>query len=147
VTTTEDDLVGMAWEARERAYAEYSHFRVGAAIQTDAGLFTGANVENAAYPTSICAERTAGAAAVAAGARSFLMIAVVADAGAAGAPVSPCGQCRQFLREFDADGSLRVVSEGPSGERRRWTLRELLPDSFGPEALGIPRSPGTRTVR
>ena len=120
---------------------------MGAAIQTDAGVFTGANVENAAYPTSICAERTAGANAVAAGARSFLTIAVVADTGAMGAPVSPCGQCRQFLREFDADGSLTVVSESPSGERKHWTLRELLPDSFGPEALGIPGSPGTRTVR
>lgn len=138
MTTTEDDLVGLAWEARERAYAPYSHFRVGAAIRSDAGVFTGANVENAAYPTSICAERTAGAAAVTGGARSFLTIAVVADAGAAGAPGSPCGQCRQFLREFDADGSLTVVSEAPSGERRRWTLRALLPDSFGPEALGMP---------
>ena len=135
---TEDQLLRVAWEARDRAYAPYSRFPVGAAIETEVGVFAGANVENAAYPTSICAERTAGAAAVAAGARRFLAVAVVADGGAEGTPASPCGQCRQFLREFDVDGSLTVVSESPSGERKRWTLRELLPDSFGPEALGMP---------
>jgi cytidine deaminase len=133
----EDGLLRLAWDARDRAYAPYSRFSVGAAIDTDAGVFTGANVENAAYPTSICAERTAGAAAVAAGARRFVAVAVVSDTGTGGSPASPCGQCRQFLREFD-DGLLTVVSESPSGERRRWTLAELLPDSFGPDALGMP---------
>ncbi len=131
-----DDLLRAAWDARSRAYAPYSGFLVGAAIDTDAGVFTGANVENAAYPTSICAERTAGAAAVAAGARRFRTVAVVSDTGPGGAPASPCGQCRQFLREFDPDGTLVVVSENPAGERVRWTLAELLPDSFGPDALG-----------
>jgi cytidine deaminase len=131
-----DVLVRMAWDARERAYAPYSRFRVGAAVATDAGVFVGANVENAAYPTGICAERTAGAAAVAAGARRFLTVAVVADSGPGRPPSTPCGQCRQFLREFDPDGTLRVIAEHPSGERRAWTLRQLLPDSFGPEDLG-----------
>ncbi len=133
---TEDDLLHAAWGARDRAYAPYSGFAVGAAIATDAGVFTGANVENAAYPTSICAERTAGAAAVAAGARRFTAVAVVAAGGRDGAPASPCGQCRQFLREFDPEGGAAVVSETPEGARRRWTMGELLPDSFGPDALG-----------
>jgi cytidine deaminase len=137
VTADQDGLVRAAWAARERAYAPYSRFPVGAAVETDVGIFTGANVENAAYPTSICAERTAGAAGVAAGARRFLTIAVVSDTGPRGAPASPCGQCRQFLREFDPDGTLIVVSENPAGERARWTLAELLPDSFGPDALGV----------
>jgi cytidine deaminase len=130
-----DDLLRLAWAARERAYAPYSRFRVGAAVATDAGVFTGANVENAAYPTGICAERTAGAAAVAAGARRFGLVAVVSDPGPGRPPSSPCGQCRQFLREFDPDATLDVVAEHPSGERRTWTLRELLPDSFGPDDL------------
>ena len=130
-----EGLLGRAWEARERAYAPYSRFAVGAALETDAGIFTGANVENAAYPTGICAERTAGAAAVAAGARRFLTIAVVSDTGPGGSPASPCGQCRQFLREFDPSGTLVVVAEHPSGERREWSLGQLLPDSFGPDDL------------
>jgi len=134
--TDEGSLVAEAWRARERAYAPYSGFAVGAAIATDAGVFTGSNVENAAYPSGICAERTAGAAAVAAGARHFEVVAVVADPGPDRPPSTPCGQCRQFLREFDPDGSLVVVAEHRSGERRRWALRELLPDSFGPEDLG-----------
>jgi cytidine deaminase len=79
---------------------------------------------------------------VAAGARRFVAIAIVADTGPEGSPASPCGQCRQFLREFD-DGLLTVVSESPSGERLRWTLAELLPDSFGPDDLGVP-APGER---
>jgi cytidine deaminase len=131
-----DGLLSAAWDARERAYAPYSRFRVGAAVSTDAGVFAGANVENAAYPTSICAERTAGAAAVAAGARRIFAVAVVADTGAGAEPASPCGQCRQFLREFDGDPSLTVVAESASGRRREWTLAQLLPYSFGPEALG-----------
>jgi len=135
---TEDELLRVAWSARERAYAPYSGFAVGAAIETDAGVFAGANVENAAYPTSICAERVAGGAAVAAGARRFTAVAVVAAGGRGGAPASPCGQCRQFIREFDPEGRASVVSETPEGTRRRWTMGELLPDSFGPEALGEP---------
>jgi cytidine deaminase len=136
-----DDLLRLAWAAREKAYAPYSQFRVGAALATDAGVFTGSNVENAAYPTGVCAERTAGAAAVAAGARRFLLAAVVSDPGPGRPPSSPCGQCRQFLREFDPDAALEVVAEHPSGARRSWTLRELLPDSFGPEDLSSASAP------
>jgi len=88
-----DDLVRRAWRARDLAYAPYSRFRVGAALATDVGVFTGANVENAAYPTSVCAERVAGGTAVAAGARRFLAVAVVAGTTE---PVTPCGQCRQL---------------------------------------------------
>jgi cytidine deaminase len=125
-----DDLIARAWQARERAYAPYSRFLVGAAVQTDAGEFTGTNVENASYPVGVCAERVAAASAVAAGARSIRAVAVTSSEEH---PTPPCGMCRQFLFEFGPD--MVVVSEGTSGERKQWSLSELLVDAFGPENL------------
>src|SRR5205823_3453285 len=118
-------LVGEAAAAGSRAYAPYSRFMVGAAVATDRGTFAGANVENASYGLSICAERVAAATAVAAGARRIEAIAIV---GGAARPTPPCGACRQFLYEFNPD--MVVVAETPDGTRREWRLSELLVDGF-----------------
>ena len=128
------ELVAAARAARERAYAPYSGFRVGAALLTSPGdVVTAANVENASYGLSICAERSAVVAAVAAGSRSFLSIAV---AGNGPDPVTPCGACRQVLREFPKGAELEVLCVGESGDALvTTTLGSLLPDSFGPENL------------
>jgi cytidine deaminase len=136
-----EELVAAARAARERAYAPYSGFRVGAALLTDGGdIITGANLENASYGLSICAERAAVASAVAAGRRRFEAIAV---AGPGPDPVTPCGACRQVLREFPRGVDLEVVCVGEAGERvLATTLGALLPDSFGPENLGPPDPPG-----
>lgn len=125
-----DDLMARARAARENAYAPYSRFRVGAAVSTDQGVFSGANVENASYGLSICAERVAASCAVAAGVRTIDAVAV--SSSAAG-PASPCGACRQFLYEFGPD--MIVVAEGTGGERKVWRLSELLVDGFGPADL------------
>lgn len=126
-------LVERARAARERAYAPYSHFPVGAALRAEDGrVFDGANVENASYGLSICAERVAAASAVAAGIRRIDAIAVV---GGSARPSAPCGACRQFLSEFNPD--MLVLAESPSGDRKQWRLCELLPDRFGPGDLGI----------
>lgn len=116
-----DELVIAAWQARESAYAPYSRFAVGAAVMThDGRIFTGCNVENLSYGLTMCAERVAIGAAVAAGARSFRMIAVVADTAV---PISPCGACRQVMAEF---GVSRVILANRS-ERLEFTMEELLP--------------------
>ena len=94
-------------------------------------VFVGVNVENASYPLSVCAERNAVAAAVAAGERRIEAVAVV---GGEREPTPPCGGCRQVLAEFGPDAV--VVSESVSGERRTWRLRDLLPHAFGPASLG-----------
>jgi cytidine deaminase len=126
-----DELVRSAWDARSRAYAPYSRFRVGAAVRTgDGRVFTGANVENASYSVAICAERVAGAAAVAAGYRDIEAVAVTSSARV---PTPPCGVCRQFMFEFNP--GMTVVSEGTSGDRKTWLLRDLLLDGFGPDSL------------
>jgi cytidine deaminase len=123
-------LLARAAAARERAYAPYSHYAVGAAVLTEEGrVFTGANVENAVYPLTICAERAAIAHAVSEGAREVRAVAVVtANAG------TPCGSCRQVIREFGAPDTLVLVGT-PDGEHREFTLEQLLPESFGPEDL------------
>jgi cytidine deaminase len=127
----DDALVAAARSARTHAYCPYSRFAVGAALEsTDGRIFTGCNVENASYGLTVCAERAAVLAAVAAGVRRFRRLVVVADADP---PVSPCGACRQVLMEFG--GGLEVEGIGPSG-RCRWTLAELLPDPFGPGRHG-----------
>ena len=128
------ELVAAARAARERAYAPYSGFRVGAALLTAQGdVITAANVENASYGLAICAERSAVVAAVAAGSRSFLSIAV---AGNGPEPVTPCGACRQVLREFPEGVDLEVLCAGETGDQLLTTaVGALLPDSFGPERL------------
>jgi cytidine deaminase len=130
----EPALVAAARSARARAHAPYSGFAVGAALLTEGGdVVTAANVENASYGLSICAERSAVVRAVAEGHTRFVAIAV---AGPGEAPVTPCGACRQVLRELPAGPELVVLSAGESGDRvLRRTLAELLPDSFGPEDL------------
>ena len=129
------ELVAAARAARDRAYAPYSGFRVGAALLTEQGdVITAANVENASYGLAICAERSAVVAAVAAGSRSFQSIAV---AGNGPDPVTPCGACRQVLREFPKGADLEVLCAGETGEELlATTLGALLPHSFGPESLG-----------
>jgi cytidine deaminase len=121
------ELLAVARAARDHAYAPYSGFSVGAALQANTGeVFTGVNVENASYPVSMCAERAALFAAVAQGHRAFRAIAIVGPDGVA---TSPCGACRQALSEFGVD--LAIVREG----RDDVPLRDLLPDAFGREAL------------
>lgn len=116
----------------DSAYAPYSRYRVAAALRCDDGrIFTGVNVENASYGLTLCAERGAVAAAVNAGARRFSALVVVVSAAH---PASPCGACRQVLREFPP--SFPVRSYGASGRLLRATTGGLLPMSFGPENLG-----------
>ncbi len=116
-----NDLVELAWKAREAAYAPYSNFAVGAALLAEDGrVFQGCNVENISYGLTNCAERVAIGAAVAAGVRKFAAVAVVADTGV---PISPCGACRQVLAEF---GVPKIILSN-RGESMEFTLEELLP--------------------
>ncbi len=127
---TEDALVAAAEAVRANAYAPYSGFAVGAAVvSADGRVFAGCNVENASYGLTVCAERHAVAAAVAAGARDLRGLAVVTPVSPA---ASPCGACRQVLAEF---GEMDVVLANPGGERERTTLAALLPHAFGAGAL------------
>ncbi|MDJ1157604.1 cytidine deaminase [Chelatococcus sp. SYSU_G07232] len=130
--TEVDRLFEAARAAQARAYAPYSRFRVGAAVITPAGtVFAGCNVENAAYPVGTCAEAGAISAMVAAGETRISAILVLGDGEAL---VTPCGACRQRIREFAApDAPVHVA--GPGGLRRSFTLEELLPSSFGPDNL------------
>jgi cytidine deaminase len=123
-------LTGRAIEVSRRAYVPYSNYRVGAALVTDEGeIFTGCNIENAAYPATICAERTALVKAVSEGQHHFEMIVVATKNGG-----SPCGTCRQMLYEFAPD--MRVVCVTFQGEVTiDTTLRDLLPHGFGPSSL------------
>jgi cytidine deaminase len=121
-------LEARARAVQDNAYAPYSKFKVGAAVLMDGKIFEGVNVENSSYPLGVCAERNAVAAAVTAGARHLGAVAVCTDASP---PSSPCGACRQVLREFaDDPNQVVVVAINPQGERRTWTLEQLLPDSF-----------------
>ncbi|NIA70713.1 cytidine deaminase [Pelagibius litoralis] len=125
-------LIEAAIAAMDKAYAPYSRFAVGAALRgANGGLYAGCNVENAAYPQGWCAETTAIAAMVMAGEKRIEEVAV---AGHGEALVTPCGGCRQRLREFAGD-DLVIHICGPEGLRRTVTLGELLPLSFGPENL------------
>jgi len=125
-----DPVEQAAWAVRERAYAPYSGFRVGAAVTDESGaIFAGCNVENASYGLTICAERSAVVQAVAAGVRRLDRVIVVTGTEP---PAAPCGACRQVLREFGPDLVIDLV--GPQS-RKQWRMRDLLPDAFGPEWL------------
>jgi cytidine deaminase len=119
-------LIAQAKGAMARAYAPYSGFSVGAALEADDGrVFLGCNVENSSYPVGMCAERVALGHAVATGARRFSRVAVVSSGASA---ASPCGMCRQALAEFGVD--LEVIAVAGDGDVRRWSLGELLPADF-----------------
>lgn len=128
------DLIDAALEARRHAYAPYSNFRVGAAIRDENDrIHRGCNVENAAYPQGLCAEAAALAAMVLAGGRTCVEIAIV---GSGNGLITPCGGCRQKLREFGAD-DMNIHACDDTGEAKRtFLLGELLPFAFGPEQLG-----------
>lgn len=130
---TDRELIALAQQAREHAYARYSAFPVGAALLGRSGkVYTGANVENASYPLTICAEQTAVTKAVSEGEREFEAIAVVTATGA-----TPCGACRQILREFGgSEGQLRVIVADLDGNSNTFTIGELLPYGFTPDQLG-----------
>jgi len=124
------DLVALAAEARQRAYAPYSQFTVGAALLGRSGkVYLGCNVENVSYGLSVCAERAAVFRAIGEGEREFIAIAVVTENG-----VTPCGACRQVLQEFN-DGSMEVVVADAQGRSRVYTLAELLPAAVIPADL------------
>ena len=128
-----DPLVTAALTARGAAYAPYSRFAVGAALRThDGAVHAGCNVENAAYPEGTCAEAGAIAAMVLAGGRGIAELVV---AGGGGAPCTPCGGCRQKLREFAGPETLVRVVDPAGRELLRASLAELLPNSFGPSNL------------
>ncbi len=123
------NLLKEAIEAREKSYSPYSHYKVGAALLTRNGkVYTGCNIENAAYSPSVCGERTAIFKAVSEGEREFVAIAVVTLNGGA-----PCGICRQVMREFAPD--ITIVIGNLQGDYQVFTLRELLPHSFGPDSV------------
>ena len=123
-------LINLANEARRRAYAPYSNYPVGAALRTKTGrIYTGVNVENAAYPQTMCAERVAIFKAVSDGETEFDVIAVVTNNGG-----SPCGGCRQVLAEFGLD-TIVLLAEGNGKLVKESTVSELLPEAFTPRHL------------
>lgn len=128
-TMTDERLLAMAVEMLDYSYSPYSHYPVGAALlAADGRVFTGCNIENAAFGNTMCAERTALFKAVSEGARTFQTIAIAAH----GAAPFPCGACRQSLNEFAPDLRILVTWDG---EVRETTLRALLPEGFGPSSL------------
>ena len=119
-----EELIGKALAARKNAYTPYSHFQVGAALLTERGqIYTGCNIENAAYGPTICAERCAIFKAVSEGEHSLKAIAF------------PCGVCRQVMREFAKDAAFKVIVARNITDFQIFSLEELLPNSFGPENL------------
>lgn len=133
---TAERLAALALEARETAYCPYSGFAVGAALLAESGeIYTGGNIENAAYTPSNCAERTAFFKAVSAGERKFTAIAIAGGrAGEAPADFcAPCGVCRQVMREFCADDFKILLVK--VGAVKLYTLAQLLPESFSPDNL------------
>ncbi len=138
-----DRLFAAALSARPHAHAPYSGYPVGAALQTpDGRIFSCCNVENAAYPVGTCAEAGAIAQMVASGAKRIAAILVVADGAEL---VTPCGACRQRIREF-ADARTPIHVADLAGLRRSFTLGELLPFSFGPDNLPLPGLPSRSEV-
>nr|XP_057911345.1 cytidine deaminase b [Doryrhamphus excisus] len=131
-------LIQHSQEAKKQAYCPYSKFRVGAALLTvDNYLFTGCNVENACYNLGVCAERNAISKAVSEGYCAFKAIAIASDMS--DQFISPCGGCRQFMREFGS--SWDVYLSKPDGTYRKMTVNQLLPVSFGPEDLAMKKVP------
>ena len=124
------DLIEAAVQARQWAYAPYSHYSVGAAVLTSSGrIYDGVNVENASYPNGICAERVAVFKAISEGERKFTAVAVVTSNGG-----TPCGACRQVLSEFGLD--IHVILANPQGDLLSESpLSDLLPGAFGPQDL------------
>lgn len=128
---TREELKAAAVAMLDQSYSPYSHFPVGAALEcSDGTVFTGCNIENAAYSPTICAERAAVAKAVSEGHRDFVRLVV---AGRSRDFCVPCGVCRQVLREFAPE--LEIICLNGAGEEKVFTLPELLPHSFGPEFL------------
>lgn len=124
-------LIDLANEARKKAYAPYSKYKVGAALRTKSGnIYTGVNVENAAYPQTMCAERVAVFKAVSEGEKEFEALSVVTDNGG-----SPCGGCRQVLAEFGLD-TIVLIANGEGKLVKEMTVKELLPEAFTPDQLG-----------
>ena len=133
----ESALISRAREMSSHAYAPYSRFRVGAAVLADSGrMYSGANVENASYPVGICAERNAIAQAVCSGERRLLAIALCGGKeGEQPGRCLPCGMCRQTMREFCDPEEFRVIVARSTSDYKVYSLDQLLPESFGPEAL------------
>ena len=135
------NLIRIAADARKFSYAPYSHFAVGAALLgADAKIYTGCNIENAAFTPGNCAERTAIFKAVSEGCREFSAIAIVGgkldeDALAQTGYTAPCGVCRQVMREFCNPETFQIILAKSETEYRTYTLKELLPLGFGPEDL------------
>lgn len=132
------ELIKSAIEARKKAYAPYSNYLVGAAVLTnDLRIYTGCNIENAAYTPSICAERTAVSKAVSEGCRKLKAIAIVGGPkdGLTDQYAFPCGVCRQVLREFADSNQFIVIVAKNENDYKLYRLNELLPESFGPENL------------
>ena len=129
-------LIRAACEAQKHSYAPYSHFQVGAAVLTSSGtIVSGANVENASYPAGICAERNA----IASGETGIRAVAIVGGPDGVNTDFcSPCGICRQVMREFGEPHEILIIMAKSEEEYMERTLEELLPLSFGPEFLGQP---------
>jgi len=126
-----EKLVTLARQARRNAYAPYSRYAVGAAALAESGeIYTGCNVENAAYPSAMCAERVAIFKGVVEGEHAFVALAVVtSNLG------SPCGACRQVLSEFAVDDTVIVLAPARGNRRKKFTMKQILPDRFGPRNL------------
>ena len=132
---TPDELISLAAEAMKRSYSPYSNFKVGAALEcTDGTVYTGCNIENAAYTPTNCAERTAFFKAVSEGRRDFCRIAIVGGKdGVISSLTAPCGVCRQVMREFCKDDFIILLYDGETVTET--TLGKLFPQSFGPDNL------------